>query len=137
MSSKFLRSVLPIVFGAATLIAGCGGVSEMTKERVARSETALRQAQQTVGNSEAGAIELQRARDHMTQAREALNDEKEKPAMRHAQEAELQAELAVAKAQSASARKAAEELQASIRTLRQEAERGSAERDSATATDQQ
>jgi chromosome segregation ATPase len=109
----------------------------MTKERVARSETALRQAQQTVGNSEAGAIELQRARDHMTQAREALNDEKEKPAMRHAQEAELQAELAVAKAQSASARKAAEELQASIRTLRQEAERGSTERDSATATDQQ
>jgi hypothetical protein len=132
MSSKFLRSALPIVFGAATLIAGCGGVSEMTKERVARSETALRQAQQTVGNSEAGAIELQRARDQMTQAREALNDEKEKLAMRHAQEAELNAELAVAKAQSASARRAAEELQASIRTLRQEAERGSA-----TATDQQ
>ena len=132
MNSTLLRSAWPVVFGAAALLAGCGGVSEMTKERVARSETALRQAQQTVGNSEAGAIELQRARDHMTQAREALNDEKEKPAMRHAQEAELQAELAVAKAQSDSARRAAEELQASIRTLREEAERGSA-----TATDQQ
>ena len=132
MNSKFLRSMLPIVFGAATLLAGCGGVSEMTKERVARSETALRQAQQTVGNSEAGAIELQRARDELAKAREALDDEKEQPAMRHAQQAELQAELAVAKSQSASARKAAEELQASIRTLRQEAERGSA-----TATDQQ
>ncbi len=38
---------------------------------------------------------------------------------------QLDAELAVSKSQSASARKAADELLASIKTLRQEAERGS------------
>ena len=114
----------PIVLATSILFVGCGGVSDLTKDRVARSETAVRQAQQNVGNAEQGALELQRARDHLDQAQRALNDEKEEPALRHAQQAELYAELAVARTQSASARRAAEELQASIRTLRQEAERG-------------
>ena len=114
----------PIVLATSILFVGCGGVSDLTKDRVARSETAVRQAQQNVGNAEQGALELQRARDHLGQAQRALNDEKEEPALRHAQQAELYAELAVARTQSASARRAAEELQASIRTLRQEAERG-------------
>ena len=125
-------SAWPTVLATSILFVGCGGVSEVTKERVARSETAVRQAQQNVGNAEQGAIELQKARDHLEQARKALDDEKEQPALRHAQQAELFAELAVARTQSASARRAAEELQASIRTLRQEAERGGA-----TATDTQ
>ena len=114
----------PIVLATSILFVGCGGVSDLTKDRVARSETAVRQAQQNVGNAEQGALELQKARDHLDQAQRALNDEKEEPALRHAQQAELYAELAVARTQSASARRAAEELQASIRTLRQEAERG-------------
>lgn len=122
----------PIALATATLLVGCGGVSEVTKERVARSETAVRQAQQNVGNQESGALELQKARDHLEQARRALDDEKEEAALRHAQQAELNAELAVARTQSASARRAVEELQASIRTLRQEAERGGT-----TATDAQ
>jgi chromosome segregation ATPase len=113
-----------VAVAAASLLAGCGGVSEVTRERVARSETAVRQAQQTIGTSEAGALELQRARDLLSQARAALDSKKEQPALRLAREAELQAELAVAKAQTAAARKAADELQASIRTLRMEAERG-------------
>ncbi|NLG75129.1 MAG: DUF4398 domain-containing protein [Xanthomonadaceae bacterium] len=122
----------PIVLATSIVFVGCGGVSDLTKDRVARSETAVRQAQQNVGNAEQGALELQKARDHLDQARRALNDKKEEPAVRHAQQAELYAELAVARTQSASARRAAEELQASIRTLRQEAERGNP-----TATDMQ
>jgi hypothetical protein len=109
---------------AAAMLVGCGSVSEVTRERVARSETAVRQAQQTIGNSEAGALELQRARDLLSQARAALDSKKEQPALRLAREAELQAELAVAKSQTAASRKAADELRASIRTLRMEAERG-------------
>jgi hypothetical protein len=131
MKTKVLRA-WPIVLATSILFVGCGGVSEVTKERVARSETAVRQAQQNVGNAEKGALELQKARDHLEQARRALDDEKEQPALRNAQQAELYAELAVARTQSASAQRAAEELQASIRTLRQEAERGSK-----TATDTQ
>jgi hypothetical protein len=126
---KLSRAGLPVLFVVAGLI-GCGGVSEMTKDRVARSETAVKQAQQNLGNSEVGAVELQQATEHLEQARRAIDGKKEEPALRHAQQAELTAELAVAKAQSASAARAAEELQASLRTLREEAARGST-----TATD--
>ena len=58
-------------------------------------------------------------------ARQAIKDGKEQPAERYAQLAQLDAELAVAKSQSASARKAADELLASIKQLRQEAQRQS------------
>ena len=129
MNMKLSRAGLPVLFVVAGLI-GCGGVSEMTKDRVARSETAVKQAQQNLGNSEVGAVELQQATEHLEQARRAIDEKKEEPALRHAQQAELTAELAVAKAQSASAARAAEELQASLRTLREEAARGST-----TATD--
>lgn len=133
MNFQSSRAGLPVLIAVATMMVGCGGVSEMTKDRVARSDVAVKQASQTLGNSEAGAVELQQARDHLDQARRALDAKKEDEALRHARQAELTAELAVAKSQSASARRAADELHASIRTLREEAQRGSP----ATATDMQ
>jgi chromosome segregation ATPase len=111
--------------GAIAVLAGCGGVSEVTKDRVARSETVVQQAQQTVGTSEAGAIELQQAKDKLEAARRELDRENAVAAERFASQAQLTAELAVAKAQSSNARRAADELLASIETLRQEAARGS------------
>jgi predicted nucleic acid-binding Zn-ribbon protein len=84
----------------------------------------VQQAQQTVGTSEAGAVELQRAKEQMEAARSELNRENSKQAERFASQAQLTAELAIAKAQSAQARRAADELLASIETLRQEAARG-------------
>jgi septal ring factor EnvC (AmiA/AmiB activator) len=110
--------------GAVAVLAGCGGVSEVTKERVARSETVVQQAQQTVGNSEAGAIELQKAKETLEAAQRELSKDNAVAAERFASQAQLTAELAVAKAQSSQARKAADELLASIETLRQEAARG-------------
>jgi hypothetical protein len=118
------RLIVSIVGASVVMLAGCGGVSEVTKERVARSETTVQQAQQTVGNSEAGAIELQQAKDKLAAAQNELKKENAVAAERIAQQAQLTAELAVAKAQSAQARKAADELLASIETLRQEAARG-------------
>jgi uncharacterized phage infection (PIP) family protein YhgE len=114
------------VLGALAVgaVVGCSSVSEVTKERVARSETTVQQAQQTVGRSEAGAVELQRAKDNLEQARAALNKNKSEPAERYAQLAQLDAELAVVKSQSAAARRAADELLASIKTLREEVARG-------------
>jgi chromosome segregation ATPase len=109
---------------ALGVVAGCSSVPEVTKERVARSETTVQQAEQTVGRSEAGAVELQRAKDNLEQARAALKKDKREPAERYAQLAQLDAELAVAKSQSAAARRAADELLASIKTLREEAARG-------------
>jgi chromosome segregation ATPase len=109
---------------ALGVVAGCSSMSEVTKERVARSETTVQQAEQTVGRSEAGALELQRAKDNLEQARAALNKKQGEPAERYAQLAQLDAELAVAKSQSAAARRAADELLASIKTLREEVARG-------------
>lgn len=120
--NKFILSVV-----GATVLGGltaCGGVSEVTKERVARSETAVQQAQQTVGNSEAGAVELQQAKEKLQQAQGALKRDNTDEAERLAAQAQLTAELSVAKAQSSQARKAADELLASIQTLREEANRG-------------
>jgi chromosome segregation ATPase len=125
MKTPIIRAALSAL-GALALgvVAGCSSMSEVTKERVARSETTVQQAEQTVGRSEAGAIELQRAKDNLEQARAALNKKQGEPAERYAQLAQLDAELAVAKSQSAAARRAADELLASIKTLRDEAARG-------------
>ena len=137
MNSWMTRAAGPLAL-TAVLIAGCGGVSELTKERVARSDTSVQQAQQTIGNSEQGAIELQRAKDSLDRARQAIKDGKEQPAERYAQLAQLDAELAVSKSQSATARKAADELLASIKQLRQEAQRSStAPTDAVRTTDDQ
>jgi len=136
MNSLITRVAGPLGL-AAGLLAGCGGISDLTKERVARSETSVQQAQQTIGNSEQGALELQRAKENLDAARQAMKDGDEERANRRAQLAQLDAELAVSKSQSAAARKAADELLASIKTLRQEAERPTAPTDLQRTTDDQ
>ena len=120
-----LRGLLISVAALAALSA-CGGVSELTKQQVARSQTAVIQAETTVGNSEAGALELQKAKDLFADAQRQMEAKNETRAQRLATEAELEAQLAIAKTQNANARRAADELLASIQTLRQEAERPSA-----------
>jgi len=98
-------------------------VSKATKDAVARADTRFQEAQQTLGNSEGGAVELQRASNHLEQAKAAVKGGDDKPAQRHAQQAELDVDLALAKAQNATVRKSAAELQASIDQLRQETQR--------------
>jgi hypothetical protein len=119
------KTLLPMIGMAAavSLLVGCGGTSPMVKERVAKSETAVQQAITTVGSSENGAIELQSAKNNLQTAKSQLAAKNEKGAERYAQKAQLDAELAVAKAQSSAARKAADEVLASVETLRKEAAR--------------
>ena len=125
MRTPNFRAGLPIVgVLAAGVLVGCSSVSDVTRERVARSETSFQQAQQAVGRSEAGAIELQRAKDNLEQAKVALDKKESTKAERYAQLAQLDSELAMSKSQSAAARKAADELTASIQQLRQEISRG-------------
>ena len=65
----------------------------------------------------------------------ATAEVRKKQTQRYAQLAELDAQLAVSKSQSAAARKAADELLASIKTLRQEAERPAAPTEQRTTDD--
>jgi hypothetical protein len=122
--STSTRGLLIGVAMLATLTA-CGGVSELTRQHVARSETAVKQAETAVGRSEAGAVELQQARDTYAEAKRQLDAKNETRAQRLAVQAELEAQLATAKTQNAQARHAADELLASIQQLRQETERSS------------
>ena len=128
----FRAGVAVVSLLTAGVLVGCSSVSDVTRERVARSETSVQQAQQAVGRSEAGALDLQRAKDNLDQAKAALNKDESQKAERYAQLAQLDSELARSKSQSAAARKAADELMASIQQLRQEVARGNA-----VATDQQ
>jgi len=105
------------------ILAGCGGISEVTRDRVARSESIVQQSQGRVANSEAAALDIQRAKELMSSARRELDEKNGEAAERYAMQAQLTAELAVAKDESAQARKSADELMASIETLRQEAQR--------------
>lgn len=120
-----IKKALALALGASALglLSACSGVSQLTKERVAQSETSVQQAQQTAGKSEQGAVELQQARERLDAAKSALAKGQEQQAERSAAQAHLYAELAVAKSQSADARKSADEVLASLNMLRQETER--------------
>lgn len=116
------KTAVALVLGVG-LLSACSSVSDLTKERVAQSETSVQQAQQTLGKAEQGAVELQQARDRLNAAKGALAKGQGNEAERLAAQAHLYAELAMARAQSADARKAANEVLASLDTLRQETER--------------
>ena len=124
-AGRSLRKATALTLGvcALGLLSACSSVSNLTKERLAQSETSVQQAQQTVGKSEQGAVELQQARDKLEAAKSAMERGQQQEAERSAAQAHLYAELAVAKSQSAAARKAANEVLASLNTLRQETER--------------
>ena len=68
-------------------------------------------------------MELQQAKQTLAQAHQALDKRDDKQAQRLAAVAELDAQLAVSKSQSAASRKAADELLASIKTLKSEGDR--------------
>ena len=119
-----MSGLFALTLSVSTLTA-CSGVSDLTKERVSRSAVNVQQSQQTLGRSEEGAIELQRAKESLAAAERALAKADEKGAQRHATQAELHAELAVAQSQSADARRAANEVLASTEALRNESERSS------------
>jgi len=125
-SSNVRRNLtLGVSISSLLLLSACSNVSALAKERVAQSDTSVQQAQQTVGRSEAGAKELQQARDKLADAKAALAKDRQQEAERSAAQAHLYAELAIAKSQSASARKAADEVLASVEVLRRESERNS------------
>jgi hypothetical protein len=122
-----IRKIIAMAVGVSMLgaLSACSSVTPVTKERVAQSDTSVQQAQQTVARSEHGAVELQQAQDKLSAAKTALAKGQQKEAEHSAAQAHLYAELAVAKSQSASARQAANEVLASLETLRQETERTS------------
>lgn len=112
-----------LLFVMALVAAGCAGTPPPT-EKVEVAEAAVRQAD-TRGAADAAALELRLARDKLERARIAMAEERYVTARRLAEQAQVDALLAEAKAQSAAALASAREMQDSIESLRGEAQRAS------------
>ena len=126
-ATPLVRNAAALALGVSILLGSLGAhgsnASDLAKQRVAQSDTSVEQARQTLGKSEHGTVQLQQARDKLDAAKSALAKKDWKEAERAAAQAHLFAELAVAKSQSADARKSADEVLASLEMLRQETER--------------
>lgn len=114
-----MNVALPLVAGIA-VIGGCASSSPEVREEVARTEATVQQVQQSGMTRDAGGLELEQAKDKARQARVALDDGKEKQALRLAEQARLDADFAQAKARSRTAQQSAEEVRSSIEQLRRE-----------------
>jgi hypothetical protein len=114
-----------LVCGAA-LFAACAGRRPPTA-KVSTADVAIREAEE-VDAAQHAPLELRLAREKLEKARRAMDDEEYDRANRLSQEAFVDAQLAEAKARTATAESQAEEMQKSIEALRREAERGAVQR---------
>ena len=119
--SMSLHTALPLIAGLSVM-AGCASSSrESVREEVARTEATVQQVQQSGMTRDSGGLELEQAKDKTRQARAALERGKEERALRLAEQARLDADLAQAKARSYTAQRSAEAVRTSIEQLRREA----------------
>lgn len=110
---------------AAALLAGCATQSERPTQEMARAQTLIDQAEKA-GAQRYAAVQLQQARQKLDLAKAADQKGRHDDAQQRATEAAADAELAVAMADSGEAQRAATEVQQSVETLRDEAQRNSA-----------
>lgn len=117
-----LLSSAPVLLGALSLlIAGCSG-SKLPPPDFSSSRSAIAQADQA-GASEAAPLALRNARQKLQEAEAASNRGEYRMAQMLAEQADIDAKLAEAKARSTKAQAAVDELRESIRVLRDEINR--------------
>ena len=114
---------LAMIAGALVVLSACASTPPPTEE-VALAGAAVNNAS-TAGGAELAPAEMRTARDKLDRAKVAMTAEKYDDALLLAQQAQVDAQLAEAKSRSAKSRKAADELQESIRVLREELNRKS------------
>jgi hypothetical protein len=114
---------LAAITAVGLIVTACGSAPARPTEDMTRARTLIEQAEKA-GAQRYAAVELESARDKLQQADAAAKDGKQEIANERAAEAVADAELANARASSGEAQRAAQELQRSNETLRQETERG-------------
>jgi hypothetical protein len=107
----------------ALALAGCASQPERPSAELTRARTVIGQAEKDAKTQQYAAADLQLARDKLNQADMASKDGRNAEAEQLAMQAALDAEYATAKAGNGEAQKAADELDRSIETLRQDAAR--------------
>lgn len=121
------RAVVPPVAAAVLALgaAGCATTGETeaaARQEIAAADATLRQAEQA-GAPEHNVAALQRARDGLEAAQDALADGDAVLAERLAEEAGADAELAASLARTGEAEEAMQQIREDIETLRAEANR--------------
>jgi Domain of unknown function (DUF4398) len=109
---------------ALTCVVGSGCTTEgpIPTEQITKARALVEQADKADAQRYAPA-DLQRAHDELSSAEKAVNDRKYDDARRYAENAQVDADLASARASSGEAQHAAHEVNRSIDSLRQESER--------------
>jgi hypothetical protein len=112
--------IRPLLAGACAVavLAGCSS-TPVPRAQLAVGKASLESAQ-TAGAAEFAPVELNRAREKMAQAQIALNEERYEIARILAEQADADAKVAYSKANAERSRRAAEEINAGLRTLRQQ-----------------
>jgi hypothetical protein len=115
-----------IVLGATglTLYLSACASNPVPDEKIAVAQSSLQRAQQS-GAPELAPVELATARDKLARAQQAAAAHDAVPATDLAEQADIDAQLAEAKANEHRAQKAADEFDASMQALRQESMRSS------------
>lgn len=116
-----------ITFSAMALVtcglaAGCAAQGPIPTEQLTRARALVEQADKADAQRYAPA-DLQRAHDELSSADKAVNDHKYDDARRYAENAQVDADLASARASSGEAQRAAREVDRSIDSLKQESDR--------------
>lgn len=103
---------------AVAMLAGCSS-PPVPREQLAVGQSSV-DAAQSAGASELAPVELNRAREKLAQAQAAVRDKHLVAARRLAEQADADAQVARTRANAERSRRAAEEVMASLRTLRQQ-----------------
>jgi hypothetical protein len=119
-SNQILRRI-GVIVGAAILVAGCASTPPPTAQ-MAISKTAVSNAS-SAGGTEYAPLQLKSAKEKLGAAEQAMVAKNYVLARQLAEEAQVDAELAVAMARSNQAKKAADAVQEDSRALHQEIDR--------------
>lgn len=113
----------------ATGVCAVGALAACSSPPVPREQLAVGKASveaaQTAGAGELAPVELNMAREKLGQATVALHDKQYVTARRLAEQADVDAQVARSKATAERSRRAAEEVSASLKTLRQQIDKSS------------
>jgi alkylhydroperoxidase family enzyme len=117
-----LAALSTVICGAALVLGGCATSTPPPTAQLAVASAALAHAV-GAGSGELAPVETALARDKIARANVAITAKDNDAALVLAQQAQLDAQLAEAKAESAKARKSADAMQEAGRALREEMSR--------------
>lgn len=117
-----MKRALAIVCGVGLGALGCVSAPEPLEE-IGRAKVALEQAERSGGTQHAE-LEMKLSRERLAAAERSAANQEYEPARRSAEQAEVVARLALAKARRAEAQLAAEELRQTVQAMQEEIHRG-------------